>query len=489
MSQSRREFFRQMGIGLGSGAMLATLDNLSLTSAMAQGTGYRALVCVFLGGGNDGNNTIIPITDYSAYQSARQASGTYPNGIYYTQAQLNATRIQPATVGRVYALHPAFAPLMPLWNQGRLAAVCNAGPLIRPLVSPSPRQAYLNNPTLRPPQLFSHSDQVQQWQTAVSNAGAQTGWGGRTADRFPPHASGFPMVTSIAGSARFTIGVQRRPLTIPTANPTGTPNLGTVLVLNGFSGDAQGPSRRAAMDFLRTIDNGARLNAAASNIMDQANAVAQALATANVTLPTAFPNTGLGNQLLQVARVIKANMTQPVLGLTHQIFFVSIGGFDTHRNQPASHNNLWTQLSNALLAFYNWTVADLGDISSRVTTFTMTDFGRTMNPAASGAGAGSDHAWGNHAFILGGSVRGGDLYGVRVYNGSPYPDLRMGAAGTMDTDTRGRWVPTTSVDQYANTLAKWFGLPQDNATVDAVFPLLRNGGFTPMDLGFMNPLP
>lgn len=483
-----------MGIGLGSGAMLSTIENLSLTSAFAQGTGYRALVCIFLGGGNDGNNMIIPndTAGWNLYFNARNPAGL-------AHARANLLPMTPASLGTPFGLHPNMTALHGLWNQGKVAFVTNMGPLVRPLHNipgQTPRQAYASNPTQRPFQLFSHSDQVQQWQTANSVSAAQTGWGGRTSDQFPVHASGFPMITSIAGNARFTLGVVRRPLTVPSANPTGTPNLGTVLTLNGFSGDAQGPSRRAAMDFLRTIDNGPRMRAAASAMMDQAIQVQNALATADFSLTTAFPNTDIGNQLLQVARAIKANLTQPALGLTHQIFFVQLGGFDTHRNQmnagvANSQIQLLTRLSNAMTAFYNCTVNDLG-ISDRVTTFTMTDFGRTFNPAGSGtATVGSDHAWGNHGIVMGDSVIGSDFYGVR-YNGTPYPDLRMGTAGTMDTDTRGRWVPTTSVEQYANTLAKWFGLPQTNAVIDAVFPYLRarSGvvGFTPNDLGFLRPL-
>ncbi len=494
MNQSRRDFLRRMGVGAGSAAMLSAIESFSLTNAMAQGTGYRALVCVFLAGGNDGNNVLIPLEtgQYNDYFAARNPSQL---------AVTSSFGIQPISIGQNFMMHPSTGPLYNLWNQGKLIFVPNVGPLVRPLVSPTPRQAYTSNPTWRPTQLFSHSDQVAQWQSADPKGGATTGWGGRTADQFTPHPSAFPMITSIAGNARFTIGQLRRPLTIATANqPPAAPNLNNILALSGFSGDPQGTSRRAAMDFLRTIDNGPTLRATASGLMDQALLVDAALRTANVALTTVFPNTNLGNQLLQVARVMKANQTQPALGLTHQIFFVSIGGFDTHKNQnnPGLANSqvsLLTQVSNAMNAFYNATV-ELG-IEQRVTTFTLTDFNRTLNPAGTGVNlVGSDHAWGNHAWVMGGSVRGYDFYGVPGPGGTSFPLLRMGSVyGTnavQDTDTRGRWIPSTSIDQYANTLAKWFGLPQTDTVLRAVFPyLLPNGpnpGFTPLDLGFLDPL-
>jgi uncharacterized protein (DUF1501 family) len=188
----------------------------------------------------------------------------------------------------------------------------------------------------------------------------------------------------------------------------------------------------------------------------------------------------LANQLKQVAKVIKANLTQSALGLNRQIFFCTLGGFDTHQNQPGTqggNGGLFQQLSQAMLAFYNATV-ELG-VSSQVTQFTLSDFGRTLQPSGSGGAVGTDHGWGSHHFVLGDAVNGGDFYGVRGPNHIPYPLLQL--SGPNDTDNRGRWIPTTSVEQYAATLATWFGVAQPD--LPYVFPLLKN--FSPSNLGFI----
>ena len=197
-----------------------------------------------------------------------------------------------------------------------------------------------------------------------------------------------------------------------------------------------------------------------------------------MTLTTAFPNTTLGNQLLQVAKVIKFNSTSPALGLNRQIFFCQLGGFDTHQNQVNTQATLLTQLSQAMKAFHAATM-ELG-VEQQVTAFTLSDFGRTLQPAGTGAGVvGSDHAWGNHHFIVGGAVQGGDFYGVPGPNGTVFPQLQLG--GPSDTDTRGRWIPTVSVEQYAATLARWYGVSA--ADLPLVFPNI--GRFSTTNLGFL----
>ena len=201
------------------------------------------------------------------------------------------------------------------------------------------------------------------------------------------------------------------------------------------------------------MDGGHALIDSASRTTQQALDIGQILST-DVTLGTAFPNTTLGNQLLQIARMIKFNATSGQLGLNRQIFFCQLGGFDTHQNQVNTQTNLLTQVALAIKAFYDATV-ELG-LDQQVTTFTLSDFGRTLQPAGSGGAAGSDHAWGNHHFVVGGAVRGGDLYGIAGENGTVFPELRLG--GPSDTDNRGRWIPTVSVEQYAATLATWFGV-------------------------------
>jgi uncharacterized protein (DUF1501 family) len=193
---------------------------------------------------------------------------------------------------------------------------------------------------------------------------------------------------------------------------------------------------------------------------------------------TTFPNTGIGRQLKQVARLIKSRGS---LTVNRQIFFVSLGGFDTHSLQVTTQANLLIQLSQAMRAFYDEMLAQ--GISDKVTQFTMADFSRTLSPAGSGSSVGSDHAWGNHHLIVGGGITASDFYGINTTNGTPFPTLTMGSTGPDDADTRGRWIPTTSIEQYAATLSRWYGLP--DANLSQVFPKI--GNFTTTDLGFMQP--
>jgi uncharacterized protein (DUF1501 family) len=448
--------------------MAAGVRRFGLINALAQRSApadYKALVCVFLNGGNDCNNTVVPLdpAGYQAYSSARSASGL-------AIAQGSLLPITPPSIGTAFGLHPGLTELQTLWSQQKLAIACNVGPLIHPMT----RDEYRNNSVPKPYQLFSHSDQVTQWQTSVSNTRAQTGWGGRLADRTLGFNGGvaFPMVTSVAGSNIFNSGLNTRPLVIAAA-PTG---LNQVLSLNGFGGSAEEVARRNSMNHLRTMDRTNMLVAAASDTTQQAIDISQTF-SADPTLATVFPTTTLGNQLKQVAKVMKLNQTSPQLSLERQIFFCSLGGFDTHQNQPASQASLLAQVSQAMKAFYDATV-ELG-IVSQVTTFTLSDFGRTLQPSGSGASVGTDHGWGNHLFVMGGAVRGGDFYGTPGPNGTVFPTLQM--AGPCDTDSRGRWIPTASVEQYAATLASWYGLSQSDLSV--VFPLI--GNFATSSLGFM----
>ena len=465
MHVTRREFLLQtgscVGYALGAAAFVAGVQRFSLINAFAQGSDYRALVCVFLAGGNDGNNLVVP-TDtarYNAYSSVRSASGL-------AVARDSLLPITPSGGAGTFGLHPSLAALHTLWNDRRLSIACNVGPLVQPLT----RQDYLGGAP-RPYQLFSHSDQIAQWQTAIADRVGQTGWGGRAADRFAQHSSGFPLITALSGGI-FTRGQTTMPLSVAPA-PTA---LNQVLVLSGFGSTADEVARRTAMDALRTLDANHALIGGASRTTQQALDIGQILSN-DVALGTIFPNTTLGNQLLQVAKVIRFNMTSPQLGLNRQIFFCQLGGFDTHQNQVTTQANLLTQVGQAIKAFYDATV-ELG-LEGQVTTFTLSDFGRTLQPAGSGGGVGSDHAWGNHHVVVGGAVRGGDLYGIAGTNGTVFPELQLG--GPSDTDTRGRWIPTVSVEQYAATLARWFGVAASDLPI--VFPNI--GRFSTTDLGFM----
>jgi uncharacterized protein (DUF1501 family) len=280
------------------------------------------------------------------------------------------------------------------------------------------------------------------------------------------------MVTSIAGSKVFNFGMSTRPLAIASAS---TP-LNQVLVLNGFGSAADEVARRNSMTFLRTIDRQNTLVDTASGGTQQAIDISAAFST-DPALTTVFPNTSIGNQLKQVAKVIKLNQTAPALGLERQIFYCQLGGFDTHGDQPVNQGNLFTQLGAAMKAFYDATV-ELGS-ESKVTTFTLSDFGRTLEPSGSGTGVGSDHGWGTHMFVMGGAVDGGDFYGVVGPNGTVFPTLTLGSIN--DSGNRGRWIPTTSVEQYGATLASWYGL--NSLDLPIVFPLVNN--FSTTNLGFM----
>jgi uncharacterized protein (DUF1501 family) len=450
VKSSRRDLLRYGACGLlGRAAFLTGFDRFSLVSALAAQsapTGYKALVCIFMYGGNDSNNTLISIDNYASYASARGI-------LALPQEQL--LPISPKNGGN-YGLHPSLTGLQSLFQSGALGIICNVGTLR----APTSKADYLAGSSL-PYQLFSHSDQQAQWQTSNSSSNSPTGWGGRMADATQDATTGFPTVTSIAGVSIFTIGANSQPVALA---PAPTPLNQTLRLVQND----------AAVPQILTADRSAgspTLVSAADNITQFA-LTNRALLTTNPTLNTVFPSTGLGNQLLQVAKLISISSS---LGLARQIFFCSIGGFDTHTVQLSTQQGLLTQVSDAMLAFYKAT-QELG-VSSKVTTFTLSDFSRTFTPAGTAAATvGSDHAWGSHQFIMGDSVVGGNLYGA-------FPDLEVG--GSQDADNgsgaRGRWIPTSSVDEYASTLALWYGLASSDLNV--VFPSI--GNFPTADLGFM----
>jgi uncharacterized protein (DUF1501 family) len=441
-------------------ALASSIENFGLVNALAQtaaANDYRALVCIFLNGGNDGNNMIVPLdSEFNAYNSVRSAST-----LALSQASL--LPVNPAS-GRQFGFHPSMPEMQTLFNQQKLAVMCNTGPLVEPLT----RTTYRNGTGRKPLQLFSHSDQVGLWQTAIADGVSQTGWGGRVADLTGGlnGAATFPQVISIAGISLFVTGTDTRPLAINDSNTA----LSAVLPLNNAPGatTAETNARKASFDALRALAGGALLVKAASDTTSSALQSRDALASAPARNFPAIPNTSLGRQLTQVARLIAL---RDALGVKRQIFFCSIGGFDTHANQrTAGQDTLLQQVSQAMKGFYDATV-ELG-VAGSVTSFTLSDFGRTFQPSGSGAAVGSDHGWGNHHLVMGGAVRGGDFYGA-------FPTLALG--GPDDTDTRGRWIPSTSVEQYAATLAIWYGLT--NTDMSYVFPLI--GRFATPNLGFM----
>jgi uncharacterized protein (DUF1501 family) len=474
MTTSRRDFLRASACTLGGLALASTVESLGLVGAYAQAaTEYRALVCVFLNGGNDGTNMIVPLdpTSFGQYTAVRGPSTL-------ALAESAFVRINPPSHGREYGLHPNLAPevanpsvqfkgLRDVWDAGRLAVVCNVGPLVEPLT----RTTYLSGTGKRPLQLFSHSDQINLWQSAIANSVSRTGWGGRLADRSAAlnGSSAFPQVVTIAGISLFVTGATALPLALGDSNSTLGASLPLTMTANSSGSSVTDvPTRRAAFDALRSLDGEKILVKADADTRTSALRTKAQLDTAPNTDYPKMPNTTLGRQLEQVARLVALRDT---LGVKRQIFFCQLGGFDTHSNQrTVGQDALLLQLSQALRGFWD-TLGDLG-MQNNVTTFTLSDFGRTFQASGAGAGVGTDHGWGNHHFVMGGAVRGGNFYGT-------YPTLALG--GPDDADTRGRWIPTIAVEQYAATLASWYGLsPSD---FPAVFPLLDR--FPTPNLGFM----
>ncbi len=486
MKRSRREFLRDTGCGLTAAAIVSSLDRLSIVNAMVQqqpevAADYKALVCVFLNGGSDCNNMVVPYTGYSdanGYDATRTASGLAVPKTALVQVS------PPNQGGNVFGLHPNLSPevansgqapgLLGPWSQGKLAILCNYGSLLQPTTK-AQYQSNING-AFRPYQLFSHSDQINQQMSSIVKTTGQTGWGGRVADSTGAlnGVTVLPMNISVSGTNLFETGVTSRQLAI------GTGQLQTVLNLN-WNGPASATPFTNGSGFRQLLgfDTGQALTKTASDTMNQALSADQTLNQPDPLLTATFPGTSIGGQLKQVAKLIKIKDT---LGMKRQIFFCQIGGFDTHTNETSTdptvpngaggQGNLLTQFSQAARAFYDEMVAQ-GN-SSSVTLFTLSDFGRTFQPSGSGAGSvGSDHAWGSHGFIMGGAVLGGTFYGA-------YPTLDVNGPDD-DGGKRGRWIPTTSIDQYGATLAQWYGLPANLLTT--VFPNLSK--FPTQNLGFL----
>ena len=345
--------------------------------------------------------------------------------------------------------------LQNLFNQGKVTMVANVGTLVAPVT----RVQYMSGSVALPPQLFSHEDQAVQWQTSVPDRpGTKTGWGGRTADLI--HSlngnTQVSLALSIAGTNTFEFGNQVIPYLI---SPDGS------LGLRGFGTSTNSQIRLQGFKRLLALPHSRLFEQAYADTMTRSIAQNEVLTTALsgiAPLATVFPNTDLGRQLNMVAKLIAARSN---LNMRRQIFFCAVGGYDTHGDQIESHTQLLIELSQAMSAFYDASV-ELG-VEQSVTTFTASDFGRTLGAN----GGGSDHGWGSHQFVMGGAVRGNRLYGA-------FPTLAID--GPDDTED-GRWIPTTSVDEFSATMAKWFGVA--NSDLPMVFPNI--GRFARPDLGFL----
>lgn len=478
---TRRGFLRQAACAaLGTGALTAAIGDLRfINSAAAQSavSDYKALVCIFQSGGNDANNLIIPTiqSEWDNYAAIRSDVLAIPlSGAPNVAIPLSSL----SSDGHEYGLHPACPELATLYHENKLAVLFNTGTLVYPMT----RAQYQGGVLQRPPQLFSHSDQVTQWQTSIPDRPPLTGWGGRCADLLAAVQPGAPISMSITvnGANTFEVGNIVSQYSVTTS---GAINLSSVSgarlqsLTNLLALPYPNLQVQAYADVSEhAIQTGGLLNAAITPTA-LANYWNTPFAT-TITSPTggnAF-GSGLASQLRMIARLIEAGNRSAAnggFGMKRQIFFCQVGGYDTHSGQtpgPAnptvgSHANLLAELSQGMFAFQR-AMEQLG-LSNNVTTFTASDFGRTF-PCN---GEGSDHGWGNHHLIMGGAVNGRRTYGK-------FPVLAVN--GPDDTST-GRWIPTTAVDQYFATLATWFGV--DNGNLSTVFPNL--GRFATPNLGFI----
>jgi uncharacterized protein (DUF1501 family) len=454
--QSRRAFLKRaaaLGIVGGAGPFVLNLAAIG-EAAAASASDYKALVCIFMFGGNDYANTLIPYdqASYNLYASLRST-------LALPRDQLPATLLNPAAPlsgGRQYALAPTLAPIVPLFDAGRLAVVLNVGTLVQP----TSKSAYTAKSVPLPPKLFSHNDQQSYWQ-ASSPEGATSGWGGRIGDLFQS-GNGTSTLTCISASGNSVFLSGRTAIQYSVATTGPVPLLNNANALFGST---------AGMSALRALMTGGRTNLfedeqarVTKRSLDLQAQVSGALA-AGPTINTVFPSGNtLADQLKIVARLISVSQE---LGAKRQVFFVSLGGFDTHDALLATHPTLMTKLGGAMRAFHD-AMVEIG-AADKVTAFTASDFGRTLTSNADG----SDHGWGSMHFVMGGAVNGRAFYGTppAVANDGP------------DDVGQGRLLPAVSVDQYGATLASWFGVA--GGSMATVLPNIGNYNPSSWNLGFV----
>jgi uncharacterized protein (DUF1501 family) len=446
MPIARRSFIKYASLAAaGSAAALGPFGSLN-AFAQSASTDYKALVCIFLFGGNDSNNLLIPFDTkgYANYSTIRGPLALAQNTLL------------PLTPLPNFALNPNVPEMQGLFNSGAAAMVANVGTLLQPTT----RVQYLAGSTV-PSNLFSHPDQQTEWQNAAQSGATQTGWAGRIADQislsYNVNAQ-IPMITSVAGDTLFCNGAASTPVSVSPGN------LGGAQCSEGSACTARATAAQALLTFNSGVSLVTQDDAITTNAYAYAKTLTAAVASVS-KLQTVFPaNNGLAAQLQQIAQLIQVRQS---LGVRRQIFFAGIGNFDTHSNQVALQGALLAQISAAMGAFYQAT-QELG-VASNVTSFTMSDFSRTFQPNSN---TGSDHAWGSHHMVMGGAVKGGAMYGT-------YPTLALG--GPDDSGSNGRWIPSTASSQYCATLANWFGV--SSAQMASVFPSI--GSFSSANLGFL----
>ena len=452
---SRRAFLRhaaQFGIAGVAAPWAMNLASIGTAAAQTTLTDYKALVCVFLYGGNDFANTVIPydLSSHNAYTTLRA-------GIFTPRSALANTILSPTTAlanSQQFAFAPELSNLSSLFNSGKLAVQLNVGPLIQPTTL----QQFNNNAVPLPPKLFSHNDQQSLWQSSLPE-GSTSGWGGRMGDLFMANnmQNVFSCI-SATGTAVYLAGQNAVQYQVGTNG---------AVAINGVKNALYGSTaaQNALRSLLSTTPSGGLENAYATVAKRSIDAEVNlsAAMSAQPALTTVFDSTNsLANQLKTVARIIA---TRNTLGAKRQVFMVSLGGFDLHDNLLTQHPGLLTQINNAMQSFYDATV-ELG-VANQVTTFTASDFGRTY----ASNGDGSDHGWGAHHLVMGGAVNGKAFYGT--------PPII--AASSSDSVGQGRLLPSTSVDQFAGTMASWMGV--SNSNMATVLPNLSH--FNTTNLGFV----
>jgi len=471
--RSRRQFLRTASMasmaGISASPFIIGLNSMAAMAQSSASSDYRALVCVFLQGGNDGHGTVIA-TDPGSYSAFTQARSGAP-GLAYPMNELLPITLKTPQSGRTFALNPALTGVQNLFNAGRAAIVANSGTLIAPATK---TQVNANSVPL-PASLFSHFDQTAAWQSIASNfgSGEHVGWGGAVADAIESmnmNSNSMFTCISTAGIALFLAGQSSFQLNVTPAGP---------IPIYGLANPPFGGSASSnPLSSILTADE-SNLFAKEYGVVVNHSIEAQALLASSMLPagPGGVPNppqyldpqskmltdNQLAMSLQTVARIISGNSG---LGVTRQIFYVQLGSFDTHNNQAIQHAQLLAQLGAALEYFDGLMVA--AGLGNQVTTFTASDFGRTLTSNSNG----TDHGWGSHHFVVGGAVQGQDMYGQ-------YPVVGVNQANDVGA---GRLIPTTSVDQYAGTLARWFGL--SDSQVRQVFPNFGNFGSSPY-LGFM----
>ena len=452
---SRRAFLQRTSLLSMAGVAAPWALNLAAMgeAAAATATDYKALVCVFLYGGNDYGNTLIPYDTarYTLYQGMRPT-------LAYAQSALAPTLLTPTVAlpnGIQYALAPELAPLLPFFTSHQLAVMLNVGTLVQPTT----KAQYTAKSVPLPPKLFSHNDQQSVWQSSAPE-GATSGWGGRMGDLFEAgNGNATFTCVNVSSNAVFLSGHTAVQYQVSPSGP---------VALNGVKSPLFGSANcSAALHTLVTAPRTHLFENEYTRVMSRSLFAGDALTTALAGGPvinTVFPTANaLADQLKLVARMISTSLE---VGAKRQVFFVSMGGFDTHDGLASIHPGLLTSVAGAMSAFYNATV-ELG-VANQVTSFTASDFGRTLT-----ANDGSDHGWGSMHFMLGGAVNGGRFYGTAP----------VVANDGADDVGQGRLLPSTSVDQYAATLGKWFGI--SNSDLLTVLPNLANWNASQRTLGFV----